>query len=195
MWLMERLRLARDGLRLLDRKRQLLHREAERLTALARERRRALAEADARSQLWSLRAAILGGSGEMLLAAGALAGTATVKVLLRNTMGVVHPEEAHCLFPEVACSQAAATNAALPLAVETLGKTLACAVDVAIAETARARVVAELAATQRRLRAIEHHRLPSLERQRADLEFRLDESEREERVATRWAQLHGAVRR
>jgi vacuolar-type H+-ATPase subunit D/Vma8 len=49
----------------------------------------------------------------------------------------------------------------------------------------------ELASTHRRLRAIEHHRLPAFQAQLQDLVLRLDEREREERLIARWAMRRG----
>ena len=65
------------------------------------------------------------------------------------------------------------------------------AAEHAVASAALREVEIELASTQRRLRAIEHHRLPALQTQLHDLVLRLDEFEREERLIARWAKRRG----
>jgi len=187
LWLLARLDAARRGRELLDRKQQLLTREQQRLALLADERRKVWEEACADAQRWSLRAAILGGTATTALFAGAVAGRATVDVRWRNTMGVTHPDDAHCAFPALAPAVAVAGNAALAPAAQAHRKALEAAIDAAIAATARERIEDELRATQRRLRGLERHRIPGLERSLHELQFRLDELEREERVVTRWA--------
>lgn len=188
LWLIERLDAARRGIDLLDRKHQLLRREYDQLRLLVGERRRALTVADAAAQRWGLRAAMLGGAGEIALVAGAVADRARVSVSWQNTMGVIHPERASCTFPEPAAAELAATNSAVGPAAAAYRHALQLAAELAVAETARDRVEAELHATQRRLRAIRRHRAPALADALQRLELQLDELEREDRVATRWAQ-------
>jgi len=186
LWLIERLDAAQRGRDLLDRKRQLLRRQFERLTLLAEERRRAWVDACAVAEGWGLRAAILGGSGETELVAGAVAGRATVSLAWRNTMGARHPEDARCAFPELARAELAAGNAALRPATGAYRRALELAVEVAVAETACRNIGVELQATQRRLRGIERHRVPALQDALRALELQLEELEREERVVMRW---------
>jgi len=110
-----------------------------------------------------------------------------VTVAWRNTMGVLHPDEAHCELPMLSPAAAVAGNAALAPAAQAHRDALAAGVDAAVAATARRLVEAELAATQRRLRGIERHRIPMLENALRMLEFQLEELERQDRVVTRWA--------
>jgi V/A-type H+-transporting ATPase subunit D len=187
LWLLARLNAARRGRELLDRKQQLLAREQQRFALVADERRKSWEEASADAQRWSLRAAILGGTATTALFAGAVTGRATVDVAWRNTMGVTHPDDARCEFPALASAVAVAGNAALAPAAQAHRKALETAVDAAIAATAGQRIEHELQATQRRLRGLERHRIPALERNLHELQFRLEELEREERVVTRWA--------
>ena len=187
LWLLDRIDAAQRGRDLLDQKRQLLRRQFDQLALLAEERRRALIEAYADAEVWGLRAAMLGGSAETAMVAGAVAGRATVSVSWRNTMGARHPDEAHCELPELAPAELAAGNAALRPAAAAYRRALELAVEVAVAETARQKIGAELQATQRRLRGIERHRVPALADALRTLELQLEELEREERVVTRWA--------
>lgn len=194
LWLLERLDAAARGRALLDRKRQLLRRQFDRLSLLAEERRRTWVAACAEAERWGLRAALLGGSAETALVAGAVAGSATVALTWRNTMGALHPEGARCVLPLVALAELAASNAALRPAAAAYRRALELAVEVAVAETACRNVGSELTATQRRLRGIERHRIPALQDALRTLELQLEELEREERVVTRWARRKRAER-
>ena len=194
LWLLERIAAGRRGVDLLDRKRQLLRREYDRLVLLAEERRRSWTDACAEAQRWGLRVAMLGGSGEIALAAGAIAGRAEVSLSWRNTMGAEHPEDARCTLPEIAPADIAAGNAALGPAVTAYRRAIDLAVAVAVAEAARQRIERELRATQRRLRGIERRHMPALESALQTLELQLEEREREDRVITRWAQQRRADR-
>ena len=187
LWLVSRLATARRGRDLLDRKHQLLRREQERLAAVVGARRSAWTDAFADAQRWSLRTGIIAGSVTTDLFAHAVAGRATVTVAWTNTMGVRHAGEAQCDFPALAAAAGVAGNAALAPAAAAHRAALTAAVDAAIAITALRRIEDELYATQRRLRGIERHRIPRFASALHDLELRLDETEREERVATHWA--------
>jgi V/A-type H+-transporting ATPase subunit D len=184
---MGRLDAAQRGRELLERKRQLLRRQFDQLVLLAEERRRAWTATYADAQRWGLRAAMLGGSDELTLVAGALGGRAGVTVTWRNTMGARHPDAAHCSLPALEPPAAAAADAAFGPAADAYRQAIQLGAEVAVAETARDRIGAELRATQRRLRGIERHRLPALTAALQTLEMQLDEREREDRVAARWA--------
>jgi V/A-type H+-transporting ATPase subunit D len=192
--LLERIAAARRGMDLLDRKRQLLRREYDRLVLVAEERRRSWTDACVEAGRWSLRVAMLGGSGEIALVAGAVAGKAEVTLSWRNTMGVQHPDDARCALPEIMPPDIAAGTAALGPAATAYRRALELGVAVAVAEAARQRIERELHATQRRLRGIERRHMPALESALQALELQLDELEREDRVITRWAQRRQAVR-
>ena len=138
-----------------------------------------------------MRAGVLGGSFEMALVGGAVAGRARVTIVRRNTMGVLHPDDAVCEMPELSPSEAAAANAAIGPAAEAHRHALQAAVALAVVRDALRLVEAELEATQRRLRGIERHRVPALEGALHALSLRLDELEREERVVSRWAERRG----
>jgi len=186
LWLVSHLAAAHRGRDLLDRKHQLLRRERQRLATIASERRALWEEALVEARRWWLRAGILGGSATIARAADGIAGHATVTVAWGNTMGVRHPDDARCDLPRLAAAAAVAGNAALLPAADAHRKALEAAVAAAVSATALRRIEDELQANQRRLRGVERHRIPSLERSLGTLQFRLDELEREERVSTRW---------
>ncbi len=147
----------------------------------------AWASAATNAERWGSRAAALGGSTAVRIAAGDIAGQGTVSISWRNTMGTRHPDEVRCELPTLAPSVAAASNAAIAPAATAHGRALQAAAEHAVASAALREIEIELASTQRRLRAIEHHRLPALQSQLHELVLRLDELEREERLIVRWA--------
>jgi vacuolar-type H+-ATPase subunit D/Vma8 len=187
LWLVAHLDTARRGRDLLDRKHQLLRREEQRLAAVSGGLRAAWLDAFADARRWSLRTGIIGGALTTELFAQPVAGRANVTVAWIDTMGVRHADSARCDFPDLAPAATVAGNAALAPAAAAHRKALAAAVDAAVAATALRRIEDELQATQRRLRGIERHRIPRLESSLHALQLRLDETEREEQVTTRWA--------
>ena len=188
LWLLGRLTAARRSVELLDRKRQLLRRELSRLATLHDETRQRWVISCAEAERWGLRATVLGGASDVALSAAAVAGRANVEVAWRNTMGVQHPDQPRCALPSLSPIEAAAANAAVAPASASYRRALEAAVAFAAADASWRLLDAELHATDRRLRAIERHRLPALGDALHRLELRLDELEQEERVVTRWAQ-------
>jgi V/A-type H+-transporting ATPase subunit D len=188
LWLVSRLAAARRGVDLLDRKRQLLRREQERLALLRDETARRWDRSCAEAERWGLRAGLLGGSADIALAGGAVQGLARVEVTWRNSMGVWHPDEARCIPALPEPRELAAGSAALAPAAASYGEALEAAVEYAVADEAFRRVDTELRATERRLRGIERHRVPMLEAALDQLQLRLEELEREQHVVARWAQ-------
>lgn len=188
LWLRGRVAFARRSLELLDRKRQLLRRE---LTGLAQVRQEAHARwvtSCAEAERWGVRAAALGGASDVALAAASVGGEARVEVPWRNTMGVLHPDDPRCMLPSLSPAEGAAGSAAVAPAAAAYREALEAAVAHAATEHSYRLLDAELRATERRRRAIEHRRLPALEEALHRLELRLDEFEREEGVVIRWAQ-------
>ena len=192
LWLVERIDTATRGVALLRQKRQVLRREQRRLSLMAEQTGAAWASAATHAERWGGRAAALGGSTAVRLAASDVAGQGTVSISWRNTMGARHPDEVRCELPMVTPAAAAASNAAIAPAATAHGRALRAAAEHAVASAALREVEIELASTQRRLRAIEHHRLPALQSQLHDLILRLDELEREERLIARWAMRRGS---
>jgi len=141
------------------------------------------------AQRWGLRARAVGGASDVALAAATVSGRGRADVPWRNTIGVVHPGDPDCSLPTLDPREAAAANSAVAPAAAAYRQALEAAVAHAAVEEAGRRLEAELAATERRRRAIEHRRLPALKEALVGLELRLDELEREERVVGRWAKL------
>jgi len=142
----------------------------------------------AEAETWGLRAALLGGSSDLDLASAPLAGRANAELVWRNTMGVRHPVDPRCVLPLLGPADSVAANAAIAPAAASYRRALEAAATYAVADASLALIETELRATERRLRAIERRRIPMLEDALHGLELHLDEYERQERVATRWAQ-------
>jgi len=187
LWLSARIAGARRSLELLDRKRQLLRREHERLARHRLETAEEWARSCAAAEEWALRAAVLGGTAALTPTGDETTGRGQVEITWRSTMGVRHPAEAHCILPKLAPTVAAAANAAVAPAAAAHRRALEAAATHAAVECSFAAIDAELSATDQRVRAIEHRRLPALEETLRSLELHLDELEREERVVSRWA--------
>ncbi len=188
LWLRGRLASARRSMELLDRKRQLLRRERNRLAELREETHRRWVISCSEAETWGLRASILGGVADVALSSAAVAGRARVDVTWRNTMGVRHPDDPRCSLPALAPADAAAANAAVTPAAASYRRAVEAGVAYAVADTSFKVLDLELRDTERRHRAIERRRVPLLEDGLRRLELHLDELEREERVVTRWAQ-------
>jgi V/A-type H+/Na+-transporting ATPase subunit D len=188
LWLRGRLASALRSAELLDRKRQLLRREQSRLAELREQTHESWVMSCSEAETWGLRAALLGGSADVALSGAGVGGRASVEVTWRNTMGVRHPDDPHCVLPVLEPADSAAANAAVAPAAAAYRRALQAGVEYAVADTSFRVLDEELHATERRLRAIERRRVPMLEESLRRLELRLDELEREERIVTRWAQ-------
>jgi V/A-type H+/Na+-transporting ATPase subunit D len=185
-WLRQRVAFAERSLELLSRKQALLRHELAELSARHEAARLAWDASCAEADRWGLRADASGAS-DVRLASSAVAGQAAVDVSWRNTMGVRHPAEPRIVPAVLPAAEAAAANAAVAPAAGLYRQALEAAAAHAALDRSVRVVAAELRATERRRRAIEHRRLPSLRESLERLELRLDELERDERVATRWA--------
>lgn len=185
-WLVERIATATHGADLLRQKQQLLSREHRRLAQYREEASRTWATAVAEADRWATRVDALSGTTASRLTSESARGRATVTISWRNTMGVLHPDEARVEVPTLG-AMTLASNAAVGPSAEAHARALVAAARQAVVESALRAVEAELTSTRRRLRAIERHRLPWLEGALHALTLRLDEVEREERLVTRWA--------
>jgi V/A-type H+-transporting ATPase subunit D len=186
-WLLERIATAAHGMDLLRQKQQLLSREQRRLARHREETKREWARACEQADLWSTRANIISGTTATRLAGAKNEGRADVAISWRNTMGVLHPDEARVTAPTLLARDRAALNAAIGPSSDAHQQALEAGARHAVAESALRAIETELVSAHRRLRAIERHRLPSLRAELRALELRLDEVEREERLVTRWA--------
>jgi V/A-type H+/Na+-transporting ATPase subunit D len=179
---------ARRSADLLDRKRQLLRLEQHRLAARRAETLQRWTVSCEEAEHWGLRATLVGGASDVGLAALPVVGRSRVEITWRNTMGVRHPDDPRCSLEVLPPVAGAAWNAAVGPAAAAYREALEAGAAHAVADRSWRIVGAELHATERRLRAMERHRLPGLEEALRRLELRLEELERQERVVTRWAE-------
>jgi len=190
LWLHSRLEVARRAEDLLDGKERLLRAEELRTRELA-ERATTDWETGWRdAATWTRRAALVGGQRDLRPGG---TGRATAEITWKNTMGITYPFDAVCSLPPE--PPGPSPNPAFGPAVDANRQALDAAVRHAAAVYAHKQVLAELATTRRRRRAISDRWIPDLERSLAELDARLDEMEREEHVRIRWTQRHGATRR
>jgi V/A-type H+-transporting ATPase subunit D len=194
LWLLRRLEAAQRGAEVLDQKRQTLLGERQRLTQALEA---AKVEWDARAAVagaWNARASAIGGQRLMRLAALQRPAAAALGVRRRKVLGVVVPAEATVeLGPSP--DYVALGGAAVALAARAHADALAAAAAYAVARAAHDAVQAELTATTRRLRAIEHRWIPAHESALRALELALDEIELGDIMRARWAVDRSSGRR
>jgi V/A-type H+/Na+-transporting ATPase subunit D len=186
LWLIQRLEWARRSIELLKRKRHILQAERERLGKRLEGARINWAVAAREAGDRGLRAAALSGPSALALAASAVE-TADVEVPWLELVGTRYPGPPELVMPAFPAAYAAAVNAFVPLAVEAYRRAIVAAIEHAAAQAAFDVVEQQLAATRRRYRAIEGHRIPALEAELRLVVLRLDELEREQQVVYRWA--------
>jgi V/A-type H+-transporting ATPase subunit D len=177
-----RLLMARHGAALLDRKRQIMTDELERLQLHA-DRLRLEWDACARdAAVWLQRATALDGHEGIRGASPTV--RAQVDVQWGGAMGVTYPEDASCSMP--APPRAGGSSA---LSYATLAHRTAALAATRLAAVQRAvlLVSTELRATQARQRAIENRWIPRLDEQLRTIRRRLDEQELEEALRLHWA--------
>ena len=192
LWLRSRIASARRNLELLDRKRRLLNRELADLGPQREFARRDWVQTCLEAQVWGLRATALGGVSDISFVAQNAGGRAEVEVPWHNTMGVTHPGLPNLTLPSLAPAVTAAASAALGPATAAYRRALEAGVAYAALDRSFLVLEAELRSTERRRRAIERRRIPTLQEALHRLELRLDELEREERVIGRWAKQRTA---
>ena len=176
-----RLRVARRGSDLLDRKLRILQRELPILRADAERAARDWARCAADADQWLLRAALLGGQRAIRLASGG--ANTQVDVGYAVTVGVAHPAAVTCTFqpPE------SWTGATLAAARQAHQAALQAAARSAAASAALRIMEAEAATTRLRLRAVKDRWIPLLEQARAELALAIDEQERADNARLRLA--------
>jgi len=185
-WLVGRLEIARRGVELLDRKRQVLLQEQRRTSAELADARRAWLEAAAQVRLWTARAELLDGAARLELLARHVDGRAEVEVSWANLMGARFPSTARTLMPALPPLSALGGSSAAVLAARACREATQAAARYAVAERAAAEVSAELRRVARRLRALRERWIPQHEEALARLDLALDESLREQAVRVRW---------
>jgi V/A-type H+/Na+-transporting ATPase subunit D len=179
--LLRRLRTARAGVDLLERKRRILAGELADLDRLTERTAAAWRDAASQAAQWLARSREL--DGVERLDASAPIGPARVAVEQRVAMGVRYPVDATALPPPPG---ALSGSSALLVTAAAHRAALAAAARHAAAQRSRALVAAELEATAGRRRALERRWIPRLAEQLHRLELQLDELEREEAVRRRW---------
>jgi V/A-type H+-transporting ATPase subunit D len=187
IWLERRLAAATRGAELLERKLGVLRREERRLTILADGTRGAWESACADAEQRGLIAAVLGGEDPV----PAPSPAADVEVSWTAFMGVRYPARATCRIahgPPLLLDP----SAAVPPARDSYRKALEAGTAHAAAVAARDLVAAEVLATRTRLRAIEDHWRPGLERALAGLRAKLAEEEAADGARLRlWSRAAG----
>jgi V/A-type H+-transporting ATPase subunit D len=177
-----KLRIARHGAAVLDRKRQIIAGELERLQLHA-DRLVAEWETCARdAAVWLQRAAALDGYEGVRRASPA--ELAQVEVRWGGAMGVAYPVDATCTMPT---APRPGGSSALAFATAAIRTAAAAAVRLAAVQRAVTLVSAELEATRARQRAVENRWIPRLEDQLRTIRRRLDEQELEEALRLRRA--------
>jgi V/A-type H+-transporting ATPase subunit D len=177
-----RLLMARHGAALLDRKRQIMADDLERLQLHA-DRLRAEWESCARdASAWLQRAAALDGHDAIRTASPA--EPAQVDVRWGGAMGVRFPEDVICTTPTAPLPGG---SSALSYAAAAHRRATAAAVRLAAVQRAVLLVSTELTATRARQRAVENRWIPRLADQLLSIRRRLDEQELEESLRLHWA--------
>jgi len=189
LWLRERVALARNASDLLEQKRRALRNETDRLGRVAEMTAARWRDACREAERWTLRAELMGGEEQILIVGASIAGTAQANLTWHSVMGLAYPFEASCQWPSGSAAIGLGTSAALAEAVTAARGALAAAVEAAAAQCALQLTVAELEVTARRRRALERRWIPRLEAALAQVEFVLDEHEREEIARLRWVGL------
>lgn len=185
IWVRERLATADRAASLLDRKLRVLRTEQARLREQNDRAGREWAEAFAQAQRWLVRSALLGGEREVRMAAAT--EPASVELSWAAVMGVRYPDVDEFTAPDPAAAPRPPGSSALPLTAAAYAKALEAASRRAAVSAALSIVSAEVMATARRLRAINHRWVPRLEAARDAVDRRLDETERDETTRLRWA--------
>jgi V/A-type H+-transporting ATPase subunit D len=187
LWLRSRLQAATKAAELLDHKRRELETELTHVRGIAGRREEAWRGAAEEAKGWLGRVDLTGGDRSLPLVATLSSGEARVRVEWRHVMGVHYPVDHHTSFPSPARVAMLEGGAALVGAQAAYRKAVDAAVAHAVAWTAVSRIRADIDRTIRRLRALELRAIPAHESALAALELALDEKDREEAVAARWA--------
>lgn len=183
--LLQRLATARRAVELLQAKLRVLQEEQERYRTEAEQAAAEWAATFAQARTWLVRAALL--DGERALAAAVPERPAAVEVTWTVTMGVRHPGSVRVAGGEPEPTAAVPGSSALALAAAAHRTALrACGRHAAAAEAVR-RIDAEVAATRRRLRALEERWVPRLVEALRTADLALEELELAEGVRARRA--------
>jgi V/A-type H+-transporting ATPase subunit D len=170
----------------LDDKRRGLLREKVQLVAIVEEVRDAWGRAVGEAEAWLQRALLISGQRSFELARFHVPEPAEVHLTWRRSLGVAYPSNVEVRLPPTPDLIAPGGSSALPAAASAYGRALEAGARFAVVRSALDQVEAELAATTRRLRALERRWIPAHEQALAALALELDETEREDGVRARW---------
>jgi V/A-type H+/Na+-transporting ATPase subunit D len=187
LWLVRRLEVARRGADVLDQKRQTLLRERlaliERLTEAAADWERTAAAA----ARWNDRALALAGARRLRLASLHRRNRAEVTVEWHNALGTFFPAKATVRLGPEPDFVALGGGSGITHAAQAHAQALGAAARYAALRAAHEALTAELAATTRRLRAIERRWIPDHQAALRTLELTLEARELEDAIRVRWA--------
>jgi len=186
LWLVRRLEVARRGADVLEQKRRALLRERQRLARLLESAENEWTRCAQEAVDMNARALALTGERRLRLAAAHIRERAELSVVRRTVLGTASPELEALRLPGTD-GLAALGGPAVAIAAAVHGRALHAAAAYAAIRAGHEAVTAELAATNRRLRAIERRWIPQHEQALARLDFTLDESERDDIARVRWA--------
>jgi V/A-type H+-transporting ATPase subunit D len=179
LWLVRRLAVARRAADLLDRKLRVLTAELERARATAERTGQEWDTACRAAQRAALRAVLLGGERAVRLADGGADAQVTISYTV--TMGAHHPAGSQYTAGE----PEGWDGAAVAVARQAHRAALAAAVRHAAAAAAVTVLEEETRATRYRLRAVRDRWIPGLSQALAEVEFALEEMEREDAARLR----------
>ncbi len=185
VWLLGRLHTAERGLDLLDRKLRILRREQQRAHLAAERTGTEWQRRCAEAQTWLLRAALLGGQRALTHALSDEA--AQMQVTWAVVMGVRYPQDAVVQCGPPSPDAPPVHTAALVEAATAYRDALQAAAHHAVAEETVRRLDAEVAATGRRLRAVQDRWIPRLRTALHRTELDLEELDHAEGIRLRWA--------
>jgi V/A-type H+-transporting ATPase subunit D len=187
LWLVRRLEVARRGADVLDQKRQTLLRERlaliERLTEAAADWERTAAAA----ARWNDRALALAGARRLRLASLHRRNRAEVTVEWHNALGTFFPAKATVRLGPEPDFVALGGGSGITHAAQAHAEALGAGARYAALRAAHEALTAELAATTRRLRAIERRWIPDHQAALRTLELTLEARELEDAIRVRWA--------
>jgi V/A-type H+/Na+-transporting ATPase subunit D len=179
LWLVQRLAVARRAADLLDRKLRVLAAELDRARATAEMTGREWDISCREAQRQLLRAVLLGGERAVRLAGGGTDAQVTISYTM--TMGARHPAGAQYTAGE----PEGWDGAAVAEARQAHRAALAAAARHAAAAVALAVIEAETTATRNRLRAVRDRWIPGLSQALAEVQFALEEMERDDAARLR----------
>lgn len=186
-WLLEWLESARRAADLLDHKRRELEFELQRVQAIAAQREHAWQQAAREAEAWLARLDTIGAERSIRFAVELDGRPTEVRLEWQQVMGVHYPTQHIVQFPPESPIHTLQGGAALVPARAAYRLAADAGVANAVAKTAVTRIRSDLVATVRRMRALRLRAIPAHESALHALELALDEKDREDAVAARWA--------